>query len=67
MSSTESEALIKRSVEVACEARKLYDDLCAKYSANSIKGDKIYKPRHILVAASVGSYGAYLADGSEYQ
>lgn len=28
---------------------------------------KILKCRPILVAASVGSYGAYLADGSEYR
>lgn len=51
----ESEALLRRSVEIACEAR----DIFQKTNAAS-------KKQPILVAASVGSYGAYLADGSEY-
>lgn len=50
----ESEALLCRSVEIACEAR----DMFRKRSS---------KQKPILVAASVGSYGAYLADGSEYR
>lgn len=51
----ESEALLRKSVEIACEAR----DIFLKSHPNS-------KQHIILVAASVGSYGAYLADGSEY-
>lgn len=53
-SKEESEALLKKSVDIALEARDIYYE---KYGESS---------RPILVAASVGSYGAYLADGSEY-
>ncbi|XP_057960302.1 homocysteine S-methyltransferase 2-like isoform X2 [Malania oleifera] len=49
----EGEALLKRSVELACEARDIYNA-------------RTPNQRPVLVAASVGSYGAYLADGSEY-
>ncbi|EXB93352.1 Homocysteine S-methyltransferase 2 [Morus notabilis] len=62
----ESEALLKKSVEVALEARDIYYERCLKSSSSGIGDDKILKHRPILVAASVGSYGAYLADGSEY-
>ncbi|PIA31681.1 hypothetical protein AQUCO_04900167v1 [Aquilegia coerulea] len=67
MSRDEGEALLKRSVEIACEARDTYYERCAEHHlSEGIKNDKILKKRPILVAASVGSYGAYLADGSEY-
>ncbi|KAL0848694.1 hypothetical protein Bca101_021941 [Brassica carinata] len=59
-----SEFLLRKSVEIACEARNTYNDKC-KATSSSVD-DKILKKRPILVAASVGSYGAYLADGSEY-
>ncbi|XP_050238555.1 homocysteine S-methyltransferase 2 [Mercurialis annua] len=59
----ESEALLTKSVEIACEARDIYYDRCQAISGD---GSKILNQRPILVAASVGSYGAYLADGSEY-
>lgn len=62
----ESEALLKKSVEVALEARDIYYERCSKSSSSAVGDDKIHKRRPILVAASVGSYGAYLADGSEY-
>ncbi|KAL2469846.1 Homocysteine S-methyltransferase 3 [Abeliophyllum distichum] len=68
LSTEEGENLLRRSVEIAREARDLYYDRAAKGSWN-ITGDKdgITRRRHpVLVAASVGSYGAYLADGSEY-
>ena len=45
----EAEALLRRSVSVACEVR------------DGLPG------RALLVAASVGPYGAVLADGSEYR
>ncbi|CAN6906022.1 unnamed protein product [Brassica oleracea] len=62
-----SEYLLRKSVEIACEARSTYYDKCkATSSSSDIVDDKILKTRPILVAASVGSYGAYLADGSEY-
>ncbi|ESW34450.1 hypothetical protein PHAVU_001G153900 [Phaseolus vulgaris] len=59
----ESEAMLRRSVEIAREARELYYKECS--SGDGADG-KILKQRPILIAASVGSYGAYLADGSEY-
>lgn len=54
---TESQAreVIQRSVQLAREARERF----VRESAN-------YRPRP-LVAGSVGCYGAYLADGSEYR
>ncbi|KAH0994085.1 hypothetical protein GBA52_005568 [Prunus armeniaca] len=52
-SKEEAKALIRKSVEIAIEAREIYYD-------------KLQSRRPVLVAASVGSYGAYLADGSEY-
>ncbi|KAL6343370.1 hypothetical protein AAG906_024735 [Vitis piasezkii] len=58
LSREEAEALLRRSVEIAREARDIYHERCAKGTC--------LEQRPILVAASVGSYGAYLADGSEY-
>lgn len=54
LSTEEAEGLIRKSVEIACEARQSYYDRCTSRCP-------------VLVAASVGSYGAYLADGSEYR
>ena len=51
MSRPEAESLIKRSVTIAREVR------------DSLAGDVVRRQ----VAASVGPYGAVLADGSEYQ
>ncbi|KAK9160640.1 hypothetical protein Syun_006981 [Stephania yunnanensis] len=62
----ESEALLKKSVEIGFEARDLYYERHAECLSDGIENEKISKKRAILVAASVGSYGAYLADGSEY-
>ncbi|EXB51134.1 Homocysteine S-methyltransferase 3 [Morus notabilis] len=61
----EAEALLKKSVELAYEAREIYYDRCAKDSWDFVESGRSTR-RPILVAASVGSYGAYLADGSEY-
>ncbi|KAF8392341.1 hypothetical protein HHK36_022683 [Tetracentron sinense] len=66
LSREESEALLKRSVKIACEARDIYYDRCTERSCDGKGNGKIIRQRPILVAASVGSYGAYLADGSEY-
>ncbi|PIN04447.1 Homocysteine S-methyltransferase [Handroanthus impetiginosus] len=66
ISREEGEALLEKSVKIACEARDIYYDRAMKGSLD-ISGDgvtPIHRP--VLVAASVGSYGAYLADGSEY-
>lgn len=50
-------ALLRRSVELAQEART------AALEERGDGGDR----RPLLVAASIGPYGAYLADGSEYR
>lgn len=65
LSTEEAETLISRSVEIACEARQIYHDKCTKDSWDFLVDGNITR-RPVLVAASVGSYGAYLADGSEY-
>ncbi|GLT36359.1 hypothetical protein SLA2020_107430 [Shorea laevis] len=62
----ESEAMLRKSVEIAREARDIYTENCSKSSCEGAEDGKILKNRPILVAASMGSYGAYLADGSEY-
>lgn len=66
MSREEGEALLKRSVEIACEARNIYYDRAVKSSWDVTKVGNAPEQHPVLVAASVGSYGAYLADGSEY-
>lgn len=63
----ESENLLRKSVEIALEAREVYYSRCCEASVYDATDDRILKQRPILVAASVGSYGAYLADGSEYR
>ncbi|KAE8702882.1 Homocysteine S-methyltransferase 2 [Hibiscus syriacus] len=65
LTTEEAETLIKRSVEIACEARQIYLQRCAKGCWDFLDAGKTTQ-RPVLVAASVGSYGAYLADGSEY-
>ncbi|KAJ4789988.1 Homocysteine S-methyltransferase family protein [Rhynchospora pubera] len=50
----DSENLLRNSVLIALEARHLFHQ----------KHHPVHHP--VLVAASIGSYGAYLADGSEY-
>ncbi|XP_068650457.1 selenocysteine Se-methyltransferase-like [Aristolochia californica] len=61
LSTEEAKTLLRRSVEIACEARDIY---WQKY--DGLVNLRISNRRPILVAASIGSYGAYLADGSEY-
>nr|GEY61102.1 homocysteine S-methyltransferase 2-like [Tanacetum cinerariifolium] len=65
-SKEESEAMLRKSVDIACEARDVYYERCRESSSDYTDDGKILKHRPILVAGSVGSYGAYLADGSEY-
>lgn len=59
LSIEEGELLLKRSVKLAVEARDSFWAM-AKTNPNN-------KYKRALVAASIGSYGAYLADGSEYR
>ncbi|CAN0857066.1 Homocysteine S-methyltransferase 3 [Linum grandiflorum] len=61
----EAEHLLTRSVEIACEAREIYADKASQSSWDLVANGQISR-RPVLVAASIGSYGAYLADGSEY-
>lgn len=56
LSHAEAAGLLRRSVELAIEARDLF------WRETAAGGDRL-RP---LVAASVGPYGAFLADGSEY-
>ncbi|KAJ6351270.1 hypothetical protein OIU78_007231 [Salix suchowensis] len=65
LSEEEAELLLRRSVEIACEAREIYFEKCTEGSFDYIESGNISR-RPVLVAASIGSYGAYLADGSEY-
>ncbi|KAL3501713.1 hypothetical protein ACH5RR_036162 [Cinchona calisaya] len=58
LSIEEAETLLRRSVELAVEARDNF--------SNAIKRNPLHIYNRALVAASIGSYGAYLADGSEY-
>ncbi|KAG6593880.1 Homocysteine S-methyltransferase 3 [Cucurbita argyrosperma subsp. argyrosperma] len=64
-STAESEDLVRRSVEIALEARDIYLQRCTKDSWDFLGSGGSWR-RPILIAASIGSYGAYLADGSEY-
>ena len=57
LSHRQARELIHRSVELAKEARELF------WAEPANRAGRIYP----LVAASVGSYGACLADGSEYR
>ncbi|XP_010425250.1 PREDICTED: homocysteine S-methyltransferase 1-like [Camelina sativa] len=58
LSTEESESLLQKSVKLAVEARDKFWDKVSKITEHSYN--------RALVAASIGSYGAYLADGSEY-
>ncbi|KAK6252655.1 hypothetical protein QUC31_014375 [Theobroma cacao] len=58
LSLEEAESLLEKSVQLAVEARDKFWDAVGSVLGNSYN--------RALVAASIGSYGAYLADGSEY-
>ncbi|KAK6921745.1 Homocysteine-binding domain [Dillenia turbinata] len=58
LSREEAEELLIKSVKLAVEARDEFWDI-----KKDIQG---HTYNRALVAASIGSYGAYLADGSEY-
>ncbi|KAG0539603.1 hypothetical protein BDA96_03G336800 [Sorghum bicolor] len=61
----ESEELLRRSVHVAQEARRVFVAEGDVDSSRSRRERERERPP-VLVAASIGSYGAYRADGSEY-
>ncbi len=56
LSQKEAEALIPKTVDLALEAREIF------WEDGKEDPTRVYP----LVAASIGPYGAYLADGSEY-
>ncbi|KAK1277608.1 Homocysteine S-methyltransferase 1 [Acorus gramineus] len=58
MSMEQAESLLKRSVKLAVDARDSFWKVVQNVPGNDYN--------RALVAASIGSYGAYLADGSEY-
>lgn len=58
LSIEEAESLLEKSVTLAVEARDKFWDAVKKAPGHNYN--------RALVAASIGSYGAYLADGSEY-
>jgi homocysteine S-methyltransferase len=68
LSPAQAADLMRRSVQLAIEAREqfLYDQQTAHQQSPQAPKSKIQNPK-LFVAASVGPYGAYLADGSEYR
>lgn len=58
----EATLLIQKTVELAKQAR---DDFWQEYEQEHQQSDMIARPKPI-VAGSIGPYGAFLADGSEY-
>ncbi|KAI5211794.1 homocysteine methyltransferase [Aureobasidium subglaciale] len=60
MSLEQSQKLIRRSVELAQQAR----DTALQEEQGKISSAQ---PRKLLIAGSVGPYGAFLANGSEYR
>ncbi|CAL1411294.1 unnamed protein product [Linum trigynum] len=65
LSREEAEHLLKRSVEIAYEAREISADKSSKSSWEFVDSGQPSR-RPVLIATSFGSYGAFLADGSEY-
>ncbi|KAJ8774630.1 hypothetical protein K2173_017076 [Erythroxylum novogranatense] len=59
LSTEEGELLLKKSVKLAVESRDEFWDAVKRSPEHTTYN-------RALVAASIGSYGAYLADGSEY-
>ncbi|XP_047311582.1 homocysteine S-methyltransferase 3-like [Impatiens glandulifera] len=64
LSKEQGEALLRKSVEIAREARDIFRSSRMRKLPDNSSSSSFVQP--ILVAASVGSYGAFLADGSEY-
>ena len=65
-SAAEADRLLERSVRLAVEARSVFlETVSGDRTGACGPGQPAQRPRP-LVAASVGPYGAFLADGSEY-
>lgn len=66
----EAKGVVRKSVELAVEAREEYVRECGAGGGGSAKADSETEDslrRKLFVAGSVGPYGAFLADGSEYR
>ncbi len=67
LDATEAAELMRRAVQLAVQARdRFWAEWCAEAGASSCE-TVVAGRRRPLVAASVGPYGAMLADGSEYR
>jgi homocysteine S-methyltransferase len=64
LTQAEGEALLQKSVIIACEERDRFWDQYIDRIRLGLAESGMY--RRALIAASIGSYGAFLADGSEY-
>jgi len=64
LTQAEGEALLQKSVTIACEERDRFWDQYIDRLRLGLAESGMY--RRALIAASIGSYGAFLADGSEY-
>lgn len=65
LSTNEAEDLLQRSVRIAQEERdRVWKESQNREHARTARAGSNLRA---LVAASIGSYGAYLADGSEYR
>jgi S-methylmethionine-dependent homocysteine/selenocysteine methylase len=65
LTQAEGEALLQKSVTIACEERDRFWDQYINRLQLGLAESGMY--RRALIAASIGSYGAFLADGSEYR
>lgn len=65
LNEVQAAALMRLSVQLAVEARDQYWQ-AVRDNGQEVAGKLPHSPRP-LVAASIGPYGAYLADGSEYR
>lgn len=64
-SERKAKALILKSVDIACDARDYYFESRSKLRELQTRNEpQALRP---LVAASIGPYGAWLADGSEFR
>ena len=67
LSASEAAELMRRAVQLAVQARdRFWAEWCAD-AGESVSAAVVAGRRRPLVAASVGPYGAMLADGSEYR
>jgi homocysteine S-methyltransferase len=64
-SEIDAKAIVKQSVHLAQEARKQY--VAEQLKSNALKEAEDALSKTLFVAGSVGPYGAFLADGSEYR